>query len=101
MWLCFVSPLVAKFSFRDKSIYWSHGKCDALTNSEGKKAFKAGKFKVTVAKKQNVFDEQTRAEAVALQESGVSWAEFERRTGISRSTCAKWIREKAAEADAS
>ena len=38
---------------------------------------------------------------MALRESGVSWAEFERRTGISRSTCAKWIRKKAAEADTS
>ena len=27
-------PLDAKISFRDKSLYWSHGKCDTLKNSK-------------------------------------------------------------------
>ena len=26
--------LDAKISFRDKSLYWSHGKCDTLKNSK-------------------------------------------------------------------
>lgn len=26
--------LDAKVSFRDKSLYWSHGKCDTLKNSK-------------------------------------------------------------------
>ena len=28
-----MEPLDAKISFRDKSLYWSHGKCDTLKNS--------------------------------------------------------------------
>lgn len=29
-----INPLDAKVSFRDKSLYWSHGKCDTLKNSK-------------------------------------------------------------------
>lgn len=29
-----MTPLDAKISFRDKSLYWSHGKCDTLKNSK-------------------------------------------------------------------
>ena len=55
--------------------------------------FKRGKFKAALSDNQLLYSEQTKKEALQLRASGMSWPEFERRTGISRGTCQHWIRQ--------
>ena len=57
-----------------------------------KRQYVAGKFNIRVSKNQKVYDEATKAAAIALLESGLSWDAFEKETGIPRATCARWIR---------
>lgn len=55
--------------------------------------FVRGKFKAELSDNQRLYSEQTKKEALQLRASGMSWPEFERRTGISRGTCLNWIRQ--------
>lgn len=59
--------------------------------------FLRGKFKAVLADNQRLYSEQTKKEALQLRASGMSWPEFERRTGISRGTCQHWIRQAKAD----
>lgn len=54
--------------------------------------YQAGTFRVTVSDNQKRYDRSTRLAAIALRESGLSWEQFEKETGISRTTCIKWMR---------
>lgn len=55
--------------------------------------FVRGKFKAELSDNQRLYSEQTKKEALQLRASGMSWPEFERRTGISRGTCLNWMRQ--------
>lgn len=55
--------------------------------------FVRGKFKAELSDNQHHYSSQTKKEALLLRASGMTWPEFERRTGISRGTCLKWIRQ--------
>ena len=61
------------------------------------RAFVRGKFKAELSDNQHHYSEQTKKEALLLRASGMSWPEFERRTGISRVTCQHWIRQAKAD----
>ena len=57
------------------------------------RAFARGKFKAETAENQCHYSEQTKQEALRLKAEGMSWPEFERRTGIARGTCQYWMRQ--------
>ena len=59
--------------------------------------FVRGKFKAELSDNQRLYSEQTKKEALLLRASGITWPEFERRTGISRGTCLNWIRQAKAD----
>ena len=56
--------------------------------------YRAGTFHIVQSDKLRLFDEETKAWAILLRLSGLSWSQFEARTGISRMTCTKWMKNK-------
>ncbi len=58
-----------------------------------------GQFSEKLTEKQYRYDEAFKAKVVALRESGVSWTELRRRTGISPATCKKWMLRASAASD--
>lgn len=58
-----------------------------------------GQFSEKLTEKQYRYDEAFKAKVVALRESGVSWTELRRRTGISPATCKKWMLRVSAASD--
>ena len=57
------------------------------------RAYARGKFRVQISDNQRHYSAQTKAEALRLKADGMSWPEFERRTGIARGSCQYWMRQ--------
>lgn len=59
------------------------------------RAFREGKFTVKPKKivVQHMHTEEERQQVLAFRESGMSWKEIERETGISSTTARAWVKK--------
>ncbi len=55
------------------------------------KKYSQGTFSEKLTEKQYRYDDAFKAKVIALRQSGMSWTELKKRTGISAATCKKWM----------
>ena len=55
------------------------------------RAFKKGRFSVELHANQMRYPEAVKVQVMALRQSGLSWREISRRTGVNVSTCRSWM----------
>lgn len=77
-----------------KSVAASLGVAVSTARDWGR-AFRRGTFAAVPRKPsgRSAYTEREREEAMALRKAGMSWTEFEEKTGISRVTCIRWLKE--------
>ena len=61
------------------------------TVRDWQRAFRKGTFRIDVAGSLRRYDEATKEAAIRLRQAGLSWKDFEEKTGIPRATCIKWL----------
>ena len=57
----------------------------------GRALKKKGKFSVELHANQMRYPEAVKVQVMALRQSGLSWREISRRTGVNVSTCRSWM----------